>query len=94
MPVVDEFDTIIGTKVETYSTKNKVYKHMREFQRFIGKHKGISHVTKYPRDEKDGWEQIWKVYFKDGTDVTVGTHHLYMLNGMPVSHFAGDTYNV
>ena len=94
MPVVDEFDKIISTKVETYSTKNKVYKHMREFQRFIGKHKGISHVTKYPRDEKDGWEQIWKVYFKDGSDVTVGTHQLYMLNGMPVSHFAGDTYNV
>lgn len=81
-------------KMECYSTKNTAYPHMREFQRFIGKHKGISHVTKYPRDEKDGWEQIWKVYFKDGTDVTVGTHQLYMLNGMPVSHFAGDTYNV
>lgn len=94
MTVIDEFDTVISDNVETYSTKNKVYKHMREFQRYIGKHKGISHVTKYPRDEKDGWEQIWKVYFKDGTDVTVGTHQLYMLNGMPVSHFAGDTYNV
>ena len=94
MPVVDEFDKIISTKVETYSTKNKVYNHMREFQKFIGKHKGISYVTKYPRDEKDGWEQIWKVYFKDGSDVTVGTHQLYMLNGMPVSHFSGDTYNV
>ena len=81
-------------KIECYSAKNEAYPHIREFQRFIGKHKGISHVTKYPRDEKDGWEQIWKVYFKDGTDVTVGTHHLYMLNGMPVSHFAGDTYNV
>ena len=81
-------------KMECYSTKNTAYPHMREFQRFIGKHKGISHVTKYPRDEKDGWEQIWKVYFKDGSDVTVGTHQLYMLNGMPVSHFAGDTYNV
>lgn len=80
--------------MECYSTKNTAYPHMREFQRFIGKHKGISHVTKYPRDEKDGWEQIWKVYFKDGTDVTVGTHQLYMLDGMPVSHFAGDTYNV
>ena len=80
--------------MECYSTKNTAYPHMREFQRFIGKHKGISHVTKYPRDEKDGWEQIWKVYFKDGSDVTVGTHQLYMLNGMPVSHFAGDTYNV
>ena len=80
--------------MECYSTKNTAYPHMREFQRYIGKHKGISHVTKYPRDEKDGWEQIWKVYFKDGSDVTVGTHHLYMLNGMPVSHFAGDTYNV
>ena len=81
-------------KMECYSTKNTAYPHMREFQKFIGKHKGISHVTKYPRDEKDGWEQIWKVYFKDGTDVTVGTHQLYMCNGMPVSHFAGDTYNV
>jgi hypothetical protein len=80
--------------MECYSTKNTAYPHMREFQKFIGKHKGISHVTKYPRDEKDGWEQIWKVYFKDGSDVTVGTHQLYMLNGMPVSHFAGDTYNV
>ena len=65
-------------KMECYSAKNTAYPHIREFQRFIGKHKGISHVTKYPRDEKDGWEQVWKVYFKDGTDVTVGTHHLYM----------------
>ena len=81
-------------KMECYSAKNEAYPHIREFQRFIGKHKGISHVTKYPRDEKDGWEQIWKVYFKDGTDVTVGTHQLYMCNGMPVSYFAGDTYNV
>lgn len=80
--------------MECYSTKNTAYPHMREFQKFIGKHKGISHVTKYPRDEKDGLEQVWKVYFKDGSDVTVGTHQLYMLNGMPVSHFAGDTYNV
>lgn len=81
-------------KMECYSAKNTAYPHIREFQRFIGKHKGISHVTKYPRDEKDGLEQVWKVYFKDGTDVTVGTHQLYMLNGMPVSYFAGDTYNV
>ena len=81
-------------KMECYSAMNTAYPHIREFQRFIGKHKGISHVTKYPRDEKDGLEQVWKVYFKDGTDVTVGTHQLYMLNGMPVSHFAGDTYNV
>jgi hypothetical protein len=80
--------------MECYSTKNTAYPHMREFQKYIGKHKGISHVTKYPRDEKDGWEQVWKVYFKDGSDVTVGTHQLYMLNGMPVSHFAGDTYHV
>jgi hypothetical protein len=94
MPVVDELGKIVATIMETYSAKNTAYAHMREFQKFIGKHKGISHVTKYPRDEKDGWEQIWKVYFKDGTDVTVGTHQLYMLNGMPVSHFAGDTYNV
>ena len=81
-------------KMECYSAKNTAYPHIREFQRFIGKHKGISHVTKYPRDEKDGLEQVWKVYFKDGSDVTVGTHQLYMCNGMPVSYFAGDTYNV
>lgn len=95
--VREPLETVDGKttyKMECYSTKNTAYPHMREFQRYIGKHKGISHVTKYPRDEKDGWEQIWKVYFKDGTDVTVGTHQLYMLNGMPVSHFAGDTYNV
>ena len=95
--VREPLETVDGKtayKMECYSTKNTAYPHMREFQRFIGKHKGISHVTKYPRDEQDGWEQIWKVYFKDGTDVTVGTHQLYMLNGMPVSHFAGDTYNV
>ena len=91
---IETVDGKIAYKMETYSAKNTAYPHIREFQRFIGKHKGISHVTKYPRDEKDGWEQIWKVYFKDGTDVTVGTHQLYMLNGMPVSHFAGDTYNV
>ena len=72
--------------MECYSTKNTAYPHMREFQRFIGKHKGISHVTKYPRDEKDGFEQVWKVYFKDGTDVTVGTHHLSMDHGFFVSH--------
>lgn len=95
--VREPLETVDGKtayKMECYSTKNTAYPHVREFQRFIGKHKGISHVTKYPRDEKDGWEQIWKVYFKDGTDVTVGTHQLYMLNGMPVSHFAGDTYHV
>lgn len=95
--VREPLETVDGKttyKMECYSAKNTAYTHMREFQRFIGKHKGISHVTKYPRDEKDGWEQIWKVYFKDGSDVTVGTHQLYMLNGMPVSHFAGDTYNV
>ena len=79
--------------MECYSTKNTAYAHMREFQRFIGKHKGISHVTKYPRDEQDGWEQVWKVYFKDGTDVTVGTHQLYDANGMIVSHYACDKVN-
>lgn len=95
--VREPLETVDGKttyKMECYSTKNTAYPHMREFQRFIGKHKGISHVTKYPRDEKDGWEQVWKVYFKDGSNVTVGTHQLYMCNGMPVSHFAGDTYNV
>ena len=76
-----------------YSAKNEAYPHIREFQRYIGRHKGISHVTKYPRDEKDGWEQIWKVYFKDGTDVTVGTHHLYMSSDRIVSHFAADKVN-
>ena len=79
--------------MECYSAKNTAYAHMREFQRFIGKHKGISHVTKYPRDEQDGWEQVWKVYFKDGTDVTVGTHQLYDANGMIVSHYACDKVN-
>ena len=95
--VREPLETVDGKtayKIECYSTKNTAYPHMREFQRFIGKHKGISHVTKYPRDEKDGWEQVWKVYFKDGSDLTVGTHQLFILNGMPVSHFAGDTYNV
>lgn len=73
-----------------YSAKNAAYPHIREFQKFIGRHGGISHTSKYPRDEKDGWEQVWKVYFKDGSTVTVGTHQLYVCNGMLVSHFAGD----
>lgn len=90
--ITDNGETVY--KMECYSAKNKAYPSIREFQKFIGRHKGISHVTKYPRDEKDGWERVWKVYFKDGTDVTVGTHQLFMLNGMPVSHFAGDNYNV
>ena len=77
-------------KMECYSAKNDAYPHIREFQKFIGRHRGISHVTKYPRNEYDGWEQVWKVYFKDKTFVTVGTHHLYMLNGTIVSHFASD----
>lgn len=95
--VREPLETVDGKtayKMECYSAKNTAYPHMREFQRFIGKHKGISHVTKYPRDEKDGWEQVWKVYFKDGTDVTVGTHHLYMCNGTLVSHFAHDNVNL
>ena len=95
--VREPLETVDGKtayKMECYSAKNDAYPHIREFQKFIGRHKGISHATKYPRDEHDGWEQVWKVYFKDGTDVTVGTHQLYMLNGMPVSHFTGDTYNV
>jgi hypothetical protein len=77
-------------KMECYSAKNDAYPHIREFQRFIGRHKGISHVTKYPRNEYDGWEQVWKVYFKDKTFVTVGTHHLYESGGMIISHFAKD----
>ena len=80
-------------KMECYSNKNKAYPHIREFQKFIGRHKGISHVTKYPRDEHDGWEQVWKVYFKDNTFVTVGTHHIYDFNGALVSHFAFDKVN-
>lgn len=77
-------------KMECYSAKNTAYPHIREFQKFIGRHNGISHVTKYPRNEYDGWEQVWKVYFKDKTSVTVGTHHLYESGGMIMSHFAKD----
>lgn len=77
-------------KMECYSAKNAAYPHIREFQKFIGRHNGISHVTKYPRNEYDGWEQVWKVYFKDKTSVTVGTHHLYESGGMIMSHFAKD----
>lgn len=77
-------------KMECYSAKNSAYPHIREFQKFIGRHNGISHVTKYPRNEYDGWEQVWKVYFKDKTFVTVGTHHLYESGGMIISHFAKD----
>lgn len=77
-------------KMECYSAKNTAYPHIREFQKFIGRHNGISHVTKYPRNEYDGWEQVWKVYFKDKTFVTVGTHHLYQSGGMIISHFAKD----
>ena len=90
MPVFDEFGRDAGTIMETYSAKNEAYPHIREFQKFIGRHKGISHVTKYPRNEYDGWEQVWKVYFKDKTFVTVGTHHLYESGGMIISHFAKD----
>jgi hypothetical protein len=91
--VREPLETVDGKtayKMETYSSKNTAYPHIREFQRFIGRHNGISHVTKYPRDEKDGWEQVWKVYFKDKTFVTVGTHHLYESGGMIISHFAKD----
>jgi hypothetical protein len=84
----EDGDTIY--KMECYSAKNDAYPHIREFQKFIGRHKGISHVTKYPRNEYDGWEQVWKVYFKDKTFVTVGTHHLYESGGMIISHFAKD----
>ena len=75
-------------KMECYSAINDAYPHIREFQRFIGRHKGISHVVKYPRDEHDGWEQVWKVFFKDNTSVTVGTHHLFEMNGSIVSQTA------
>lgn len=92
-----EIETEDGGKayvMETYSKNNKAYPHIREFQRFIGKHGGIKRVVRYPRDEHDGWEQVWKVHFKDGTSVTVGTHHLYLLNGKIVSQFASDVVNV
>ena len=72
-----EIETENGSKdyvMECYSNKNKAYPHIREFQRFIGQHKGIKRAVRYPRDEYDGWEQVWKVHFKDGTSVTVGTH--------------------
>ena len=92
-PIVDENGKVVAHKMECYSAINDAYASIREFQKFIGRHKGISHVTRYPRDEQDGWEQVWKVYFKDGSDVTVGTHHLYMSNDRIVSHFAADKVN-
>ena len=92
-PIVDENGKVVAHKMECYSAINDAYANIREFQKFIGRHKGISHVTRYPRDEQDGWEQVWKVYFKDGSDVTVGTHHLYMSNDRIVSHFAADKVN-
>lgn len=91
--VREPLETVDGKtvyKMECYSAKNKAYPHIREFQKFIGRHNGISHVTKYPRNEYDGWEQVWKVYFKDKTFVTVGTHHLYESGGMIMSHFSKD----
>lgn len=87
---IETVDGKTAYKMECYSAKNDAYPHIREFQKFIGRHKGISHVTKYPRNEYDGWEQVWKVYFKDKTFVTVGTHHLYQSGGMIISHFAKD----
>lgn len=92
-----EIETEDGGKayvMETYSKNNKAYPHIREFQRFIGKHGGIKRVVRYPRDEHDGWEQVWKVHFKDGISVTVGTHHLYLMNDKIVSQFASDVVNV
>ena len=91
--VREPLETVDGKtayKMECYSAKNDAYPHIREFQKFIGRHNGISHVTKYPRNEYDGWEQVWKVYFKDKTFVTVGTHHLYESGGKIISHFAKD----
>ena len=87
---IETVDGKTAYKMECYSAKNDAYPHIREFQKFIGRHGGISHVTKYPRNEYDGWEQVWKVYFKDKTSVTVGTHHLYESGGMIISHFAKD----
>ena len=87
---IETVDGKTAYKMECYSAKNDAYPHIREFQKFIGRHGGIKHVTKYPRDEKDGWEQVWKVFFKDGLSVTVGTHQLYMTNNMIVSWFASD----
>ena len=91
---IETVDGKVCYKMECYSAINKAYPHIREFQRFIGKHGGIKRVVRYPRDEHDGWEQVWKVHFKDGTSVTVGTHHLYMMNGKIVSQFASDVVNV
>ena len=85
---IETIDGKTAYKMETYSAKNAAYPHIREFQKFIGRHKGISHVVKYPRDEHDGWEQVWKVFFKDNTSVTVGTHHLFEMNGSIVSQTA------
>ena len=87
---IETVDGKTAYAMECYSAKNDAYPHIREFQKYIGRHKGISHVTKYPRNEYDGWEQVWKVYFKDKTFVTVGTHHLYESGGMIISHFAKD----
>ena len=87
---IETVDGKTAYKMECYSAKNDAYPHIREFQKFIGRHNGISHVTKYPRNEYDGWEQVWKVYFKDKTSVTVGTHHLYESGGTIISHFAKD----
>ena len=84
-----EIETEDGGKdyvMECYSNKNKAYPHIREFQRFIGQHGGIKRAVRYPRDENDGWEQVWKVHFKDGTSVTVGTHHFWLLNDKIISH--------
>ena len=92
-----EIETKDGGKdyvMETYSKNNKAYPHIREFQRFIGQHKGIKRVIRFPRDEHDGWEQVWGVEFRDNTSVTVGTHHLYLRDGKIVSQFTGDNYNV
>lgn len=57
-----------------YSKINPVMQHIRDFQRYIGRHGGISHITEYDRDENDGGIQVYKVYFKNGTYVTVGVH--------------------
>jgi hypothetical protein len=62
-------------KIENYSPNNKSFKHVREFQKYIGRQGGIKHVTRYSEDKSDGFIKVWKVYFKNGTHVTVGLYN-------------------
>lgn len=62
-------------RIENYSSNNKSFKHIREFQKYIGRQGGIKHVTRYSEDKTDGFIRVWKVYFKNGTYVTVGIYN-------------------